>query len=104
MFGKEFLRLLKSETTTNENDYYLYQKIKSVAWLNTKNGSFALDNIWVVPFNFYLLRKYNCHMNIEVCKIINAVKYFSQYVYKGNNYVIVAFKDCNNKVRAYLLG
>ena len=34
-----------------------------------------LDNRWVVPYNPYLLRRYNCHINVEVCSSIKAVKY-----------------------------
>lgn len=30
---------------------------------------------FVVPYNPYLLKRYNCHMNVEVCSGIRAVKY-----------------------------
>nr|XP_045089630.1 uncharacterized protein LOC123497280 [Aegilops tauschii subsp. strangulata] len=40
-----------------------------------------LDNRWVVPYNPYLLRMFNCHINVEVCSSIKAVK----YIYKGHD-------------------
>ena len=44
-----------------------------------------LDNKWVVPYNPYLLRMFNCHINVEVCSSIKAVKYLYKYVYKGHD-------------------
>lgn len=44
-----------------------------------------LDNRWVVPYNPYLLRMYNCHINVEVCSSIKAVKYLFKYIYKGHD-------------------
>uniref|UniRef100_A0A453T3F5 ATP-dependent DNA helicase n=1 Tax=Aegilops tauschii subsp. strangulata TaxID=200361 RepID=A0A453T3F5_AEGTS len=44
-----------------------------------------LDNRWVVPYNPYLLRMFNCHINIEVCSSIKAVKYLYKYIYKGHD-------------------
>uniref|UniRef100_A0A452YN05 ATP-dependent DNA helicase n=1 Tax=Aegilops tauschii subsp. strangulata TaxID=200361 RepID=A0A452YN05_AEGTS len=44
-----------------------------------------LDNRWVVPYNPYLLRMFNCHINVEVCSSIKAVKYLYKYVYKGHD-------------------
>lgn len=34
-----------------------------------------LDKRWVVPYNPYLLRMFNCHINVKVCSSIKAVKY-----------------------------
>jgi hypothetical protein len=42
-----------------------------------------LDDTWVVPYNPYLLLKYNCHINVEICNSVSAVKYLYKYVYKG---------------------
>jgi len=39
----------------------------------------------VVPYNPYLLRKYQCHINVEVCNTVAAVKYLYKYVYKGHD-------------------
>jgi hypothetical protein len=41
-----------------------------------------LDNRWVVPFNPSLPMLYNCHINVEICSSIKAVKYLYMYIYK----------------------
>ena len=40
-------------------------------------------NRWVVPYNPRLLTKYKCHLNVEICTSIKAVKYLYTYTYKG---------------------
>ncbi|XP_027126648.2 uncharacterized protein [Coffea arabica] len=47
-----------------------------------------LDNLWIVPYNPYLLAKYDGHINIEICSAIEAVKYIYKYIYKGHDKVI----------------
>jgi hypothetical protein len=42
------------------------------------------DNSDVVPYSPYLLLKYNCHINVEVCSSIRSVKYLYKYVYNGS--------------------
>src|SRR5882762_8566521 len=37
----------------------------------------------VVPYNPLLLARYDCHINVEVCASIKAVKYIHKYIYKG---------------------
>lgn len=44
-----------------------------------------LDNQWVVPYNPYLLSKYNAHINVEVCSSVKSVLYLYKYVYKGHD-------------------
>ena len=62
----------------------------------------TLDNSWVVLYNPYLLRKYDCYINIEIYTTINAVKYFFKYIYKGNDRATVAMENRNNKIKYYL--
>ena len=38
----------------------------------------------VVPYNPYLSKKYHCHINVEYCGTIKAVKYLYKYSYKGH--------------------
>jgi hypothetical protein len=49
------------------------------------NSGFVFDNRWVVPYNPYLTMRYKCHINVEVCSSITAVKYLYKYVYKGHD-------------------
>ncbi|XP_010229638.1 uncharacterized protein LOC104582051 [Brachypodium distachyon] len=53
----------------------------------------TLDNIWVVPYNPYLLRMFNCHINVEVCSSIKAVKYIYKYIYKGGDQTSMNFEQ-----------
>ncbi|AQK79503.1 hypothetical protein ZEAMMB73_Zm00001d035706 [Zea mays] len=54
-----------------------------------------LDNRWVVAYNPYLLRLFNCHINVEACGSIKAVKYLFKYIYKGHDHASVAMTDAN---------
>jgi len=49
------------------------------------SSGFVFDNRWVIPYNPYLTMRYQCHINVEVCSSITAVKYFYKYVYKGHD-------------------
>jgi ATP-dependent DNA helicase PIF1 len=44
-----------------------------------------LDNRYVVPYNKYLLKTFNCHINVEICSSVHSVKYLYKYVYKGHD-------------------
>jgi hypothetical protein len=45
----------------------------------------VFDNRNVVPYCAYLSAKYNCHINVEVCASVKAVKYIHKYIYKGHD-------------------
>jgi len=45
-----------------------------------------------------LLAKYNCHINVEVCSTIRAVKYLYKYVCKGYDRASVAFDGAEEAV------
>ena len=44
-----------------------------------------LDNRWVVPYNPHLSAKYNCHINVEICNSVRAIKYILMYLHKGRD-------------------
>ncbi|GBO17623.1 hypothetical protein AVEN_136571-1 [Araneus ventricosus] len=48
-------------------------------------GKYSIDNRWVVPYNPWLLKKFNAHINVEVCASVKSVKYLYKYVYKGHD-------------------
>ena len=41
-----------------------------------------IDNRWIVPYNPFLLLKFQCHINVEVCSSALAAKYLSMYITK----------------------
>ena len=57
-----------------------------------KNNT-PLDNRWVVPYNQYLSKKYNAHINVEICSSIKSCKYLYKYVYKGPDMACVAVES-----------
>jgi len=63
------------------------------------------DNRWVVPYNAYLLKRYECHINVEVCTSVQAVKYVFKYIYKGSDRAHVAIQgESVDEIKQYLLG
>jgi len=44
-----------------------------------------LDNQHVVPYNPYLLSKFDCHVNVEIYLRIKAVKYLHKYIYDDHD-------------------
>jgi hypothetical protein len=63
---------------------------------NEKVRGYELDNRWVIPYNPYLLRLFNCHINVEASGSIKAIKYLFKYIYKGHDRASVAVRDANN--------
>ncbi|KAE8893753.1 hypothetical protein PF003_g22213 [Phytophthora fragariae] len=58
----------------------------------------ATINQWVVPHNPYLSQKYNCHINVEVCTALTAVKYRYKYVYKGSDKAVITVETVSGGV------
>jgi hypothetical protein len=55
------------------NSHITYRKGEQVTYTNAN----------VVPYNKYLLYKYNCHINVEYCHSVKAIKYHLKYINKG---------------------
>lgn len=74
---------LSEQTTKGKNSYPIYRgrKLKTPVQLKGYN----IDNSWVVPYNPYLLRKFNCHINVEVYSDIKVVQYIYKYICKGHD-------------------
>ncbi|KAG5544393.1 hypothetical protein RHGRI_016971 [Rhododendron griersonianum] len=75
-----------SETSIDADGYPIYRR-RSTGEVVQIRGQ-MLDNRWVVPYNPYLLAMFDCHINIEVCFTIKAVKYLYKYIYKGHDKII----------------
>ncbi|XP_022853255.1 uncharacterized protein LOC111374750 [Olea europaea var. sylvestris] len=72
--------------TSLGNDSYPHYKRRNDG-VTVKVRGCMLDNRWVVPYNPYILAKYDCHINLEVCSSIKAIKYLYKYIYKGHDHI-----------------
>ncbi|XP_021719151.1 uncharacterized protein LOC110686855 isoform X2 [Chenopodium quinoa] len=85
------------QTTTNKDGYPCYRRTDTGEQVKVRGA--YLDNRWVVPYNPYLSSLFDCHLNVEVCSTIKAVKYLYKYVYKGHDRVAfnVSVEDRNSE-------
>ena len=78
---KDYPKRFNEFTCESLNGYPLYRRRDN--GINAEVRGSCLDNRYVVPYNPYLLAKFNCHINVEVCTTVKSVKYIYKYVYKG---------------------
>ncbi|XP_057299673.1 uncharacterized protein LOC130630262 [Hydractinia symbiolongicarpus] len=78
-FSKNFL----ASTVAEVNGYPLYRRRDNGIHINVNNVD--VDNRWIVPYNPWLSKKYNAHINLEACMSVKSVKYLYKYIYKGHD-------------------
>jgi len=92
---KKYPREFVAATDITENGYPTYRRritgIQHI--LKRGNRQFEVDNRWVVPYNPWLLLKYDCHINLEFCASITTVKYIFKYVYKGHDCSVLEIRS-----------
>ena len=59
----------------------------------TIKSKFTIDNSWIVAYNPSLLMKYHCHLNVEYCGAVSAIKYLYKYMFKGTDRGCVEVKE-----------
>ncbi|KAL6180848.1 hypothetical protein ACLB2K_047507 [Fragaria x ananassa] len=82
--NKGYPKSFANFTVQGEDAYPVYQRRpnRQPVYLRGR-GNMTVNNRWVVPYNPWLLLRYNCHINVEVCGSIKSVKYLYKYIYKG---------------------
>ncbi|XP_049354827.1 uncharacterized protein LOC125819439 [Solanum verrucosum] len=76
-------RAFNNKTIQRRDGYPIYRR-KNDGRTSEVRGM-KMNNQWVVPYNPYLLKRYNCHINVEVCSGVKAIKYLYKYIYKGHD-------------------
>ena len=107
-----------TEFREDESYYPLYRRrapdgVRVCSW---RYKDRTIDNQWVVPYSPYLLRRYKCHINVEFCASVMAIKYAYKYIFKGADramvsiegthaYVVLtsSFATNNKQTRAYTI-
>ena len=87
--SKKYPKLFVQETQLGVDNYPLYRRRSpedsgqiSTITINVRDNQVSqeIDNRWVVPYDKYLLRSFNCHCNVELCMSIRSIKYVLKYV------------------------
>jgi hypothetical protein len=81
-----------------ENEELNKKKEKKPEKIDTTTADFEIDNRWVVQYNPYLLLKFNCHINVEICSSIKCVKYLYKYLFKGADHANIVISEKNNEL------
>ena len=86
---KHYPKNFQESTNVGDDSYPTYARPQNGRTVQRRHPTagpdetILLDNQWVVPYNPYLLLKYDCHINVEICNSIRTVRYMHNYVYKG---------------------
>ena len=80
---KEFPKPFRAETLANGDGYPHYRRRDDGKAIFV-NGH-RLDNRFIVPYNPLLTKKYQAHINVEICATVKSVKYLYKYIYKGKS-------------------
>jgi hypothetical protein len=103
--SKNFPKPFCEATIENDDGYPQYMrrdngqthKVKITKKNTTEAKEVEVDNRWIVPYNPYLTTKYNCHINVEICSSVQAVKYLFKYIYKGPDKAQTVLEPANAK-------
>uniref|UniRef100_A0A0R0K7B3 ATP-dependent DNA helicase n=1 Tax=Glycine max TaxID=3847 RepID=A0A0R0K7B3_SOYBN len=74
-------KMFHPQTVLDSNGYPIYRRRNDDHTIS-KNGV-IIDNIYIVPYNAKLLRKYQAHINVEWCNQNTSIKYLFKYINKG---------------------
>ncbi|XP_055357003.1 uncharacterized protein LOC129602072 [Paramacrobiotus metropolitanus] len=91
----KFPKAFCPETNPNKDGYPEYRRRDSGITITV--GTRTVDNQWIVPYNPYLLLKYNCHINVEICATIKSFKYLYKYIFKGHDVALITMTDSSGK-------
>lgn len=73
-----------------------------------KKAESLTGNKWVVPYNPYLSKEYNCQINVEICATIQRIKYLFKYVYKVHDCANISLAEPSeitlqyNEIKSFL--
>lgn len=92
--SKGFPKNFSETTIIRDNNYPIYKRPNNGRFVMV-NGV-ALDNRYVIEYPPEALRKFCCHINIQVVGFLASLKYVLKYVCKGNDRVNVVTHGLNN--------
>ncbi|XP_015115936.1 uncharacterized protein LOC107040377 [Diachasma alloeum] len=96
--SKKFPKKFTPDTKIETDGFPVYKRPdnRSKCYTYTRklnNKLILVDNSMVVPYNPYLLGKYGCHINVEYCGSVMAIKYLYKYINKPHDRVKVQIES-----------
>ncbi|KAG2659831.1 hypothetical protein PVAP13_1KG278905 [Panicum virgatum] len=101
--SKGFPKKFQEETTIDENGFAIYKRPNNGRYV--QKGGVRLDNRWVVPYNPYLLKKFQAHINYlfkYVTKGPDCSKAYLQKIRNGEEVPLDKETQTRNEVKEYL--
>ena len=100
--SKKFPKQFCDETDMTKDGFPKYRRRdnrdKLYAYHAKRNGKVQyVDNRMVVPHNPFLLKKYDCHLNVNYCFSVRAVKYIHKYIHKLHDRARMEMKQHETK-------
>ncbi|CAH1414057.1 unnamed protein product [Lactuca virosa] len=92
--SKNFPKQFCNHTSVDSNGFPLYRRRNDGHFV--KKSGVQLDNISVVPYNKYLLKRYQAQINVEWCNQGSSIKYSFKYINKGPDGATVSMERTNN--------
>nr|KAJ0227758.1 hypothetical protein LSAT_V11C100044710 [Lactuca sativa] len=83
-----------NHTFVDQNGFPLYRRRNDGHFVEI--SGVQLENRNVVPYNKYLLKRYQVHINVEWCNLGSFIKYLFKYINKGPDRAIVVVEQSNN--------
>ncbi|KAD4586401.1 hypothetical protein E3N88_24002 [Mikania micrantha] len=81
--SKKFPKSYELSTSFDKNGYAHYKRRLTTNTVLKKG--IELDNSYVVPYNRFLLLRYQAHINVEYCGWNMLIKYLFKYISKGSD-------------------
>jgi len=81
---KHYPKQFQEVTSMHNDGYPVYRRRNDGRTFTTTRGQ-VCDNRHIVPYNMVLATMFDCHINVEICSSIRAVKYIYKYILKGLN-------------------
>ncbi|KAK9069335.1 hypothetical protein SSX86_011237 [Deinandra increscens subsp. villosa] len=91
--SKNFPKKFRERTSTDADGFPLYRRRRDGPTI-FKCGA-DIDTRFIVPYNKYLLKKYQAHINVEWCNKGNAIKYLFKYINKGPDRTTLKLQPCD---------
>ena len=96
--SKKFPKAFVRSTKQGQDGYPRYRRRSPedgghIAIIRMQQVEQGIDNQWIVPYNPWLLRQMNCHVNVELCMSIQSIKYVLKYVNKGCNQAVYTIQS-----------